>query len=572
MRFSTDETRDEERAHATIAAAVQAGVTVFDTARAYGWDERELGHNERLLAAALRRCHAGPGARIVTKGGMTRAGGVWVPDGRAKAIRSDCEQSLAALDGLPIDLYLIHAPDPRTPWRTSLRALARLAEDHLVRRVGLSNVNRRQLEEAVELAPIAAVEVPLSPFDDRALRGAVVERCSELGIAVIAHSPLGGPRPAGALARRLPLAEIALAHDATPAELALAWLLGLAPSLVAIPGARRPETAQSAVRAAGLRLAAGERELLEREFGGVRSAPRPRAVSRRPGGDEEVVLVMGIPGAGKSRVAEEYVARGYLGLNRDERSGALRDLAATLDDELSCGVGQVVLDNTYLTRAARSYVVEAAARHGVPTRCVWLDTPLAQAQMNIVERLLERLGALPTPEELRAAARREPGLLAPTSQMRALRELEPPTADEGFARVEAIPFVRLPPAGRPRAGVLVAAATLQQPGWEHTIATAARDAPHLIFDWRPEAAPHALDACVAKLRATVSGPVEAALCPHGGGPPNCWCRPPLPGLPLAFARAHDLDPSRCTLLGTSPAHRTLATTLGATYVDARAGA
>ena len=126
---------------------------MFDTARSYGHGEAELGHNERLLARALRRCGAERRARIVTKGGMARAGGGWIPDGRAKAIRADCEASLAALDGLAIDLYLIHAPDPRTPWRTSVRALARLVDDGLVRRVGLANVNRRQLDEALELAP-----------------------------------------------------------------------------------------------------------------------------------------------------------------------------------------------------------------------------------------------------------------------------------------------------------------------------------------------------------------------------------------------------------------------------------
>jgi aryl-alcohol dehydrogenase-like predicted oxidoreductase len=104
MRLSTDETRDEELALETIAAAAEAGITVFDTARAYGRDATELGHNERLLARVLRRAGADAGARIVTKGGMTRTGGGWVPDGRAKAIRTDCEASLAALDGLAIDL------------------------------------------------------------------------------------------------------------------------------------------------------------------------------------------------------------------------------------------------------------------------------------------------------------------------------------------------------------------------------------------------------------------------------------------------------------------------------------
>ena len=164
MRMSTDESRDEELALETIAAAAEAGITVFDTARAYGREKPSSATTRGCWPAALRRCGADASARIVTKGGMTRAGGSWIPDGRAKAIRADCEASLAALDGLPIDLYLIHAPDPRTPWRTSVRALARLVDEGLVRRVGLANVNRRQLDEALELAPIAAVQVALSPY------------------------------------------------------------------------------------------------------------------------------------------------------------------------------------------------------------------------------------------------------------------------------------------------------------------------------------------------------------------------------------------------------------------------
>ena len=153
---------------------------------------------------------------------------------------------------------------------------------------------------------------------------------------------------------------------------------------------------------------------------------------------------MGIPGAGKSRVADEYVSRGYLRLNRDERGGSLRELAGALDEELSSGARRVVLDNTYLTRAARSYVIDVASRQGIPARCIWLDTPLAQAQVNLVERLLDRFGSLPSPEELRAVARREQGVHAPTSQMRTVRELEPPMADEGFAGVEHVPFERTP--------------------------------------------------------------------------------------------------------------------------------
>jgi aryl-alcohol dehydrogenase-like predicted oxidoreductase len=86
MRMSTDESRDDQLALDTIAAAAAAGVTVFDTAHAYGLGDSELGHNERLLVRALRRCEAEGNARVVTKGGMSRTGGRWVPDGRAKAI------------------------------------------------------------------------------------------------------------------------------------------------------------------------------------------------------------------------------------------------------------------------------------------------------------------------------------------------------------------------------------------------------------------------------------------------------------------------------------------------------
>ena len=546
----------------TIEAAVEAGVTVFETAHAYGRGELELGHNERLLARALRSCGAERSARVVTKGGMTRPGGGWVPDGRAKSILEDCEGSLAALDGLPIDLFLLHAPDPRTSWRTSVRALARLVDDGLVARVGVSNVNRPQLDEALDLAPLAAVQVALSVQDDRALRGGIVERCDALGIAVIAHSPLGGARRATRLGRAQALADIAGAHGATPAEVALACVLGLSPVVIAIPGARRPETARSAARAATVRLDADERAALARAFG----APRPSRVEPPPlANDGEVVVVMGIPGAGKSRVAEDYVARGFVRLNRDERGGSLRDLAAALGDELSAPGRRVVLDNTYLTRALRSYVIETANRHGVPARCIWLDTPLSQAQVNAVRRLLDRFEGLPTPDQLRTLARHEPRVLMPTSQMRALRELEPPSLDEGWVEVERVPFRGGPPSDATAVGVFVAAAAVGRPGWKEAVEQGDRGAPHLVFDWSPEGRSDTLAAAAARLEAEVTGPVEAALCPHPAGPPRCWCRPPLPGLPLAFARARRVDPSRSLLVGTGPAHHTLAATLGARY-------
>ncbi len=539
-------------------------MTTFDTAHAYGAGEAGVGANERLLAQALTHSDQGRSARVITKGGMSRAGGAWVPDGRAKAIARDCEASLAAVAPLAIDMYLIHAPDPRTPWRTSVRALARLVDQGLVQHVGLSNVNRSQLDEALELAPVTAVEVALSINDQRALRGGIVERCDELGIALLAHSPLGGPRRVGALLRNHALIEAAATQGATAAELALAWLLDLSPVVVAIPGARRPESARSAASAATLTLDADGREQLRSAFGGLHRAPaQPRLGGRD---DSDVVIVMGIPGAGKSRLAEEYVGRGYVRLNRDERGGSLSQIADELDATLASGARQVVLDNTYLARSARSYVIETAARHGIAARCIWLSTPLAQAQVNLVARLLEQFETLPAPDELRRLSRNAAGILTPTSQMRALRELEEPSRDEGFADVEVVPFARAPSSGEKPIGVLVAAAALKTDGWESALEPERRDAAHLVFDWRPDGVPELLDPYVEQLARAVAGPVSAALCPHGGGPPACWCRPPLPGLALAFARTHGLDLASSVVVGCRPTDRTLATALGARYV------
>jgi aryl-alcohol dehydrogenase-like predicted oxidoreductase len=508
-----------ERAEATVAAALEAGITVFDTAHAYG---SSPGANERLVAQLLQ----GTDARVVTKGGMTRPGGAWVPDGRAAALRADCEASLAALDG-KVDLYLLHAPDPRTPWATSVRALAALLDQGLVRRVGLCNVNRAQLDEALDLVEVTAVQNALSPYDDTALRGGVLDRCEELGITLLAHSPLGGPKRAAKV----------------DAEVVVASLLALSPVVVPIPGATRPESARSVARAAAAPTTAV-----------IDLRPRPEAAPTREG---EVVLVMGIPGAGKSRLARELAD--HVRLNRDERGGTLRGIADELDRQLAEGATRVVLDNTYLTRAVRSHVVDVARKHGLPVRCVWLDTPLAQAQVNLVNRLLDVAGRLPTPEEVRVLAKKEAGVMLPGSQMRAARELEPPGDDEGFSEITRLPFERAPGIGT--AGVVVMAQALDRDGWEHAVEAAGP--PYLLVAWLPDGDGDLAD---RTRRLEELGEVDVAICRHAAGPPQCWCRPPLPGLVLEHCRRRGVDPARLTVIGTGPAHRTLAAALGSELV------
>lgn len=556
-------TRDEgEPAASTIAAAVEAGITVFDTARSYDGPGGEPRGNERQLAQLLRTCGAERPLRLITKGGMRREGAAWIPDGRAKAILGDCEASLAALDGLPIDLYLLHAPDPSTTWGTSLRALVRVLDEGMVRKVGLANVTRVQLEEAAGTLPITAVEVALNPFDDSRLRDGTVTLCGERGITVIAHSPLGGPRRVASLPRKARLREVAERRGVSVAEAALAWALDLGRHVVVIPGARRPQTVRSAVRAAQLQLADDEREDLRSGLG------RPAAVriaTPQPSTAGDVVLVMGIPGAGKSRVAEDFVRRGHARLNRDLRGGSLRDLCAALDAQLERGARAVVLDNTWTTRAMRSRAIEVAARRGIAIRCVWLDIALADAQRNVVERILGRRETLPTPDEVRRFNGRD-GMIAPTAQMRALRELEPPSLDEGFADVERRPFVRAAAGASGPPGVFVAASAATQPDTSAALQAEDPSRPHLVFDWRPDGDETPLEDAVRRVRALVAGTVSGALCPHPAGPPVCWCRPHLLGLVLQFARLVHVDPSSSVLIGSSATHRSMAEILGSRYV------
>ena len=175
MRLSTERDRDESRGLEILHAAFDGGITFFDTADAYCWDDSDVGHNERLIARALSSWN-GDRSRIVvaTKGGLTRPQGEWVPDGRARYLRAACEASLRALDVERIQLYQLHAPDPRTPLGTSVRALAALKDEGLIERVALCNVNVGQIEEARRITDIAAVQVEVSVWHDENLLNGVV--------------------------------------------------------------------------------------------------------------------------------------------------------------------------------------------------------------------------------------------------------------------------------------------------------------------------------------------------------------------------------------------------------------
>ncbi len=558
-------------AEATIRAAREAGIVRFDTARAYGPDADGAGHNEQLVARVL--AETGPGTEIVTKCGMRREAAAWIPDGRAATILDDARASFDALGGRPLDLLLLHAPDPGRSILTSARALGVAVERGLARRVGVSNVSRAQLDEAARAAPIGAVQVALGAHDDAALRGGVVAACVARGFDVLAHSPFGGPERAAKLSRDSVLVDVAAEHDdAGPLDVLLAYLLAASPAIAPVVGARRPATVARIVAAARLLLGEDQLTRLDARFPALGALRRPVARPVVHAASAEVVVMMGVPGAGKSRAAIARVAEGYERLNRDTLGGTLRGIAKRLDASLARGVTRIVLDNTYVDRASRNDVVRVAHAHGAVVRCVWFDTKLADAQLNVVGRMLEHFGRVLSPEELSVLARKEPAAIPPNALFRMIRALEPPADDEGFASIERVTFEREHSYDATRPGLAIALGALDPearafvptPAAIEVIGRAPADAACLIFGWLPgsddtmQARAGAFAASLAEATARI---VEANVCPHPPGPPICWCRPPLPGLWLAFARAHGVDARASSMLAASAADRTMARAL-----------
>lgn len=252
-----------ERAVATIHRALDLGITLLDTSNIYAptWDA--VGHNERLVAEALAS-YAGPadltGVVVTTKGGITRGPDEeWGRDSSADGLRAACEASLQALGVDSIALYQHHRHDPRLTYREQMASLAALQQDGLVERIGLSNVTAPELLLARELlggpgsGGIVSVQNEWSP---RYRRDAdVLDLCTEHGIAFLPWSPLGGSTQAHEVGSRY--AEFSLVGDevgATAQEVVLAWLLASSPVMIPIPGATRPTTVDSIVRAASIAL------------------------------------------------------------------------------------------------------------------------------------------------------------------------------------------------------------------------------------------------------------------------------------------------------------------------------
>jgi diketogulonate reductase-like aldo/keto reductase/histidinol phosphatase-like enzyme/predicted kinase len=524
---------------------------------------------------------------------MTRPGGRWVPDGRAKHLAAAVEGSCRALGVERIDLYQLHTPDPRVPLATSVRALAELKRRRLVDRIGLCNVTVSQIEEARRIVEIGSIQVEASLWHDRQLLSGVVRYCMDNRLRMLAYRPLGGVRSRSRIAANPVLAEIAAQCDATPFDVALAWLAGLSEHIVPLPGATRIDTVQSIARYRALRLSGDQLTRLDELCPPARliRSETSATVITRP--DAEVVMIMGLPGSGKSTMARELVSQGYLRLNRDEAGGTLRGLVPALEGALASDTSRIVLDNTYVSRASRAAVIQSAAARGVAVRCVWLSTSVADAQVNAVTRIVERYGKLLDVDQLATHRTSDPAALPPMTQFRYQRELEPPEVSEGFARVDVVPFERRADPSRAGRGVLIwcdgilvrSRSRQRSPSSvddlvvetarASTLRRYADQGFHLLgLSWQPEIAEGKrtaadVDAVFAKMNELLGLAIEVEYCTHAAGPPQCWCRKPLPGLGVLLIHRHHLDPARCLYVADGPQDAGYAQRLGFQYRPAR---
>lgn len=266
MPMSVTGRKSEEESIATIHAALDAGVTLLDTADAYCLDSSEFGHGEELVAKALKGYGGGTDEVLVaTKGGHTRtSGGDWTVDSSADYLRSACDASLARLGVDAIGLYQHHRPDPKVPYGDAIATVKELHDAGKVRMVGISNATVEQIKEAQGILGAALVSVQNQFAPNFRSSQDELDYCASQGLAFLPWSPLGGIGKAGDLGSSYAaFATVGESHGVSPQQVALAWELAKAPVVVPIPGSSRPQTVQDSVKGADLSLSAAELASLE---------------------------------------------------------------------------------------------------------------------------------------------------------------------------------------------------------------------------------------------------------------------------------------------------------------------
>lgn len=608
LRLSSEGRPEQSVAIERIHQALEGGVRLLDTADSYCLTDKDFHYGEELAKLALDQWQ-GPReeVRILTKVGLTRPNGKWVPNGSPRHILRSFEASLKALGTEQIFLLQLHVRDPRTPFEETLACLAQLQQSGKVLHLGLCNVGPPEIRQALRFFRPACIQNELNVLTRKSCQDATLALAQSLNIPFLAHRPLGGHSKVDKMDKNRVLNPIATRHQASPREVALAALLTAGPNVLPLVGATRRESLQSTFKAMKMTLSSEDLAAIASKYAFevdpealATIAPRPVPADigllppdQGPGETNEVVILMGIQGAGKSALVSAYEQAGYARLNRDLAGGKLEDLIPELASLLAQGQKRVVLDNTYPSRISRAPIVSLAHQHGVGVRCRWLKTPAREARTNIVLRNLERYGRLLGPEDFKELAKQDPNLPPPAALQRWMDTLEPPDMEEGFSALDELTFSRRWPTGFTAKGLLLDVdGTIRQtlsgeiyprtpqdieilPNRQAVLQRWIEAGYQLFFVSNQsgiasnQLSREAAQACFDRTVELLGLPIqEVSFCPHSAFPVGCYCRKPMPGQAIKLIMEHALDPQQLVMVGDMDSDEAFAKNIGAKYHDA----
>jgi HAD superfamily hydrolase (TIGR01662 family) len=608
LRLGTEGRPETSEAVRLIHYALERGIRLLDTADSYCLSNDDFHYGEELVRWAIGSwVGESSSVRVMTKVGLVRPQGKWLPNGSPKHLRQSVDKSLVALGVEQIYLLQLHAKDPRVPWEDTITTLADLQKEGKVAHIGLCNVGPAEVRSASKFFPVASLQCELSVQSQASATNGMVALASQLGIPFFAYRPLGGYAKVSKLTGNRVLKPIAERIKTTSQNVALAALRLAGSHVIPLIGATRRESIDASLSALTMEFSKTDSDAIQAKYSfapdiDALSSIRPQAIPDHipklnenvgPSDTAEVVIVMGIQGAGKSQLVQSYVDHGYDRLNRDELGGKLEDLNDRLAAMLVEGKKRIVLDNTYPTRVSRAGVVRVAHQAGVPVRCRWLNTPVGEARKNVVHRILDRYERLLGPEDMKQLAKEDPNLPPPAAMQKFESLLEPPDSEEGFSAIDIIPFQRVVDPNQQGKGLLLDVdGTLRVtksgeiyprsaddvellPGRREVLQRWLDDGYQLFFvsnqsgiasgklTW--DDAKSAMDRTAELLQLPIT---EIVFCPHPAFPVGCFCRKPMPGIGVYLARKYRLRYESIIMVGDMDSDRAFAAGLGIEYRDA----